>query len=699
MTKKKIGVGAVCRAYMRFIHPSKLIRDKYPNATHQDKLGEMIVIRQESRKVNHKDQMCIIMRHDHWPNKELHCVKRWVKVIEEGAQADFFDVPPSVQHDATPAQAPNLTEDEGEAIPERVFHLTGSNAEDIMHIRSLGLGVDDDNEPAPENIPTAETTENTDQTWGWNGINERQKSNVMDVNPNLMHGLPELTSDLSSTSLVHLFLTIFPRGYLENVILPATNNNIEDEIGDVTFGELLRFIGIWFFLATTSGFPRRDFFSSFPVSVKSGAPYRVNMYMSRKRFETILFALSFTVKDPPTFLDRFWQIRDLIHAWNENMKNVFKCGYITCLDESMSIWNNRWTCPGWMFVPRKPKPFGNEYHTICCGLSGILFAMELVEGKDRPRQLPSPPANQKTTQLLLALCKTLYGTGKIVVLDSGFCVLQGLIALKKVGVFAHAVIKKRRYWPKHIPGDAIDERMADKAIGSVDCLKGVLDNEPYNVYCMKEPDYTMKLMATYGSLTCHDDEKDNTRRVGDQVLRFKYTKPFSDHFQYRHAVDDHNNLRHSSPSLEETWVTCRWTNRVFAFILAVTEVNLYLYLRYKFWKKSKSDMPTLHQFRKKLAFAFIDNRWIVRDDEECRMSSKRNNSKHELRACPSHARAFVHGKWDCTAKSKNQQHICKSVGCKTPTRTFCICHPGHWMCKHCFPKHIHQLATSDSSSY
>ena len=40
-------------------------------------------------------------------------------------------------------------------------------------------------------------------------------------------------------------------------------------------------------------------------------------------------------------------------------------------------------------------------------------------------------------------------------LDSGFCVLKGIAELKKKGVFAAALIKKRRYWPKFIDGDAI----------------------------------------------------------------------------------------------------------------------------------------------------------------------------------------------------------------------------------------------------
>ena len=142
-----------------------------------------------------------------------------------------------------------------------------------------------------------------------NGVNERQKANVMDVKPKLMHGLDEINSALPSTMLVHLFLVLFPRDYLENIVLRATNENIKDENGEVTFGEVLRSSGIWFFLATTSGFPRRDFFSH-PISVKFGAPYRVNMYMSRKIFESILFSLSFTMSSPPSYLDRFWQIRD-----------------------------------------------------------------------------------------------------------------------------------------------------------------------------------------------------------------------------------------------------------------------------------------------------------------------------------------------------------------------------------------------------
>ena len=98
---------------------------------------------------------------------------------------------------------------------------------------------------------------------------------------------------------------------------------------------------------------------------------------------------------------------------------------------------------------------------------------------------------------------------------------------------------------------------------------------------MKEPDYVMKLMSTYGSLTPKEGHKEAQRTYKHQgttvTTSFKYTEPYANHFLFRHAVDDHNNLRHSVPAIEETWTTMRWSNRVFAFLLAVSEVNISLY--------------------------------------------------------------------------------------------------------------------------
>ena len=42
----------------------------------------------------------------------------------------------------------------------------------------------------------------------------------------------------------------------------------------------------------------------------------------------------------------------------------------------------------------------------------------------------------------------------------------------------------------------IEDHFKDKDVGSVDSLKGKIDNVPYDIYCMKEPDYVMKIMST-----------------------------------------------------------------------------------------------------------------------------------------------------------------------------------------------------------
>ena len=132
-----------------------------------------------------------------------------------------------------------------------------------------------------------------------------------------------------------------------------------------------------------------------------------------------------------------------------------------------------------MCVPRKPWPLGNEYHAIVCGtIVGDLYQIELVEGKDTPKRAPRNKFNDmgKTVGLLLCLTKPIWGSSRVVVLDSGFCVLKVIVALRKKGVFATALVKKPRYWPKYVKGEAIKEYFSTKDIGTVDAMKGVLDS-------------------------------------------------------------------------------------------------------------------------------------------------------------------------------------------------------------------------------
>ena len=101
-----------------------------------------------------------------------------------------------------------------------------------------------------------------------------------------------------------------------------------------------------------------------------------------------------------------------------------------------------------MFVPRKPWPFGNEYHDAGCAESDIIWLLDLCEGKDRPTNLGPKELDDlgKTTGLLLRLTKPVWSTGNVFVLDSGFCVLKAIVELRNKGLFAASLIKKRWYW-------------------------------------------------------------------------------------------------------------------------------------------------------------------------------------------------------------------------------------------------------------
>ena len=64
--------------------------------------------------------------------------------------------------------------------------------------------------------------------------------------------------------------------------------------------------------------------------------------------------------------------------------------------------------------------------------------------------------------LMLSMCRTIFGSGKAVVWDSGFCVTKGITELKDKGIYVEALTKKRGYWPKGVPSKQINTNFEDK---------------------------------------------------------------------------------------------------------------------------------------------------------------------------------------------------------------------------------------------
>ena len=220
-------------------------------------------------------------------------------------------------------------------------------------------------------------------------------------------------------------------------------------------------------IGTLIGLQRHGFWATHPIDAFNAPPLHLGMWMSRNQFDTILLSLSFTDVAPPTFMGKFWEIHQMVEAWGTNMRDNFLPGYMTCLDESMSMWTNKFTCPSFMFVPGKPWSFGNKYHTVYCCSLGIMWSIDLVEGKDCPQQLGQQQYEKfgLTVGLLLRMLPPIYHKGFVVILDSGFCILK---KLRKKGVFASALIKKWQYWPKYIKGNEIKAHFNDKNVGNTD---------------------------------------------------------------------------------------------------------------------------------------------------------------------------------------------------------------------------------------
>ena len=58
----------------------------------------------------------------------------------------------------------------------------------------------------------------------------------------------------------------------------------------------------------------------------------------------------------------------------------------------------------------------------------------------------------RTVGLIIWMCEPLFYTGKDVVTEIGFCVVNGIVALAAKGLYAGALIKKRQYWLKVFQG-------------------------------------------------------------------------------------------------------------------------------------------------------------------------------------------------------------------------------------------------------
>jgi Transposase IS4 len=143
-----------------------------------------------------------------------------------------------------------------------------------------------------------------------------------------------------------------------------------------------------------------------------------------------------------------------------------------------------------------------------------MYSNELVkEGKDCPQQIL--PRTYHEFRKTLGLLLHLTGSGRVVIMDSSFCILKALIDLLNVGVFSSAVIKKQQYWPKCIPGNDTDKHFDGNRNGAMESLPGTLGGKAFKVFAMKEVDYVMKITTTYHTSCREVDDGDTEQSATD----------------------------------------------------------------------------------------------------------------------------------------------------------------------------------------
>lgn len=481
--------------------------------------------------------------------------------------------------------------------------------------------------------------------------------------------------------------------YIQETLIPATNEILVDagkEVIDV--GIFLLWLGLALTISCSVGFERSQYWTESRDDFAHHPDLR--KYMSRHRFDEIQSAIRLskaaTVAGVP-YRDKFVFVREFLAAWNANMQEQFIPSFLMCLDESMVQWLNKWTCPGWVHLPRKPHPFGNEYHTIACAVTHIIFQVELVEGKDRPTELPKPEFEAelgKMGGLIMRMTKPVWYSNRIVIMDSAFCQLKALISLQKHGVYATVVIKKRRYWPKYIDGDAMDAIVEKDPVGTAKCLKGTLDGVPFTLVALRDTKHVLKLASTCGSMEPVKETKRRRDPETKTVIEFHYPEMIATYYKARHAVDDNNNMRQGSMGLEEGFPVHTWNLRQFIAMTAVSEVNSLNFYNHR----RKMDDPeqfkplSLIQYRRLLARALVENPYLKKDEAPTSSGPSLRSSRtpgHELVTAPLYTGKWRDGAW---AKVSTQylKRKCSGEGCTREQRTYCACDPHLFWCDACF---------------
>ena len=126
---------------------------------------------------------------------------------------------------------------------------------------------------------------------------------------------------------------------------------------------------------------------------------------------------------------------------------------------------------------------------------------------------------------------------------------------------------------------------------------------------------------------------------GQKSCRVPISKIVHNHYKFRDMIDNHNSFRMHPISMEETWMTMRWANHVFCFLLTITIVNIQNAAVY-FPNKPKLDaMQSRQQIAKQLIFSHY-----LMEEKLSKKHPRWGSMEHSLIMVPKHKK-LSKGDW------------------------------------------------------
>ena len=270
MTRNKHRPGEGCEftCLMKHIHPQKKVQKRYPDYNKRDdELDGCLMLREGIKRTSGKLRKTFFFTHIEFPDEELHICRGFVTITKEGEAEGIFEK--DIESNVETAS--------NKEIPE----LSGDANEDVARFLAEGFVVDDDNIPAPENVPIENNPTNQNVLYEeWGNATHCNRARMFGRNETQ----PHLNNEPKTNDLLEWFIFFLPWDFFRSTIITATKNIIEGS--PVSEGEFIRYLGIWLLMATVhSGTCRRSFWSLDPINPFEGAPFRCNLYMSYTRFE------------------------------------------------------------------------------------------------------------------------------------------------------------------------------------------------------------------------------------------------------------------------------------------------------------------------------------------------------------------------------------------------------------------------------